>query len=97
MTENFEGARIQLRELEAVWGHPCKQTCTQWRQKLQEHELKREQCDDEEEESNHQEQIESCSGNLWEGDPQSRETPQGGREEFCTQPWQPRTLSSLVE
>ena len=52
---------------------------------------------EEEAESNHEEQIESCFGTLLEEDPQSQETPQGGREEIRTQPWGLRTQSCLVE
>ena len=55
--------------------HPREQTCTQRRLKLQKQELKREQCDEEEAESNHEEQIESCPGTLLQADPQGQETP----------------------
>ena len=47
--------------------------------------------------THHEEQIESCPGTLWEEDPQSQKTPQGGREELSTQPWQLRTQSYCVE
>ena len=67
---------------------------TQQRLKLQEYKLKREQLDEEKVTLNHEEQIETCPVTLWEEDPQSLETPQGGREELHTQPWQLRT--SLV-
>ena len=39
------------------------------------HQLKREQCDEEEAESNHEEQIESCPETLWDEDPQSQAAP----------------------
>ena len=84
-TENSVGAMVELRD-RVVWKCPHEQTRNQHRLKLQEHELKREQCDEEEAESNHEEQIESCPGILWEADPQSQETPHGGREELRTQP-----------
>ena len=71
-------------EREAVLRCPHKQTCTQRRLELQKHKLKGEQRDEEEAESNHDGQTESCSGTLWEADRQSQETPQGGREELHT-------------
>ena len=88
---NFQGEKPVLAtensvEREAVWRRPCTQTHTQRRLKLQEYELKREQRDEEEADSNHEGQTESCLGTLWEADPQSQETPQGGREELHTQP-----------
>ena len=86
-SENSVGATVELRE--RLYGG--EQTRTQRRLKLQEHKLKREQHDEEEAESNHEEQIKSCPGTLWEADPQSQETPQGGREEFRTQPRRLRT------
>ena len=82
---------------EAVWRRPCAQTHTQRRLKLQEYELKREQRDEEEADSNHEGQTESCLGTLWEADPQSQETPQGGSEEGLTQPGQLRTQSCCVK
>ena len=62
--------------------HPEDQIRTHQRLELQEHELKREQCDEEEAESNHEEQIESCPGILWEADPQSQETPREAEKSY---------------
>ena len=63
---------------------PLEQTRTQRRLMPQEHLVKGEQRDEEEAELNHEEQIEFCLGTLWEGDRQSQETHQGGREKILT-------------
>ena len=93
-TENSLGAMIELREREAVWRRSLKQTRTQWSLKLQEHQLKGDQRDEEEAELNPKGKIEFCPETLWEVDRQSQETVQ---EEPLTQPRRLRTQSCHKE